>query len=115
MSFIRSRIRSFGYAFKGIGTLFRTQVHARIHAVAIAAIAVQGLWVGLEAWEWCALVGCMALVISLEAVNTAVELLADKISPAHDELVGKAKDVAAGAVLLAVVLSGVVWALVFWG
>lgn len=114
MSFIRTRIRSFGYAFRGIATLFTSQVHARIHALAIVVICAQGLWVGIERWQWCALVGCMALVLSLEAMNTAIEFLADKVSPEHDPLIGKAKDVAAGAVLLAVLFSGVIWALVFF-
>ncbi len=112
-SFLRSRVRSFGYAFRGIATLFREQVNARIHLLAVILITGLGLWLGLSASEWCDIVICMALVIMAEAINTALEYLVDLASPEYHVLAGKAKDVAAAAVLLSVIFCAVVWALIF--
>jgi diacylglycerol kinase (ATP) len=111
--FFGSRVRSFGYAFQGIATLFREQVNARIHLLAVALITPLGLWLGLSLPEWCDIVICMGLVITAEAFNTALEYLVDLVSPDHHALAGKAKDVGAAAVLLSVIFCAVVWALIF--
>jgi diacylglycerol kinase len=113
VGFLRSRVRSFGYAFQGIFTLFREQVNARIHLLAVGVITILGLWLGLSRSEWCDILLCMALVIVMEGVNTALEYLVDLVSPAQHELAGKTKDVAAGAVLLSVIFCAVVWGLIF--
>lgn len=111
--YINQRIRSFGYAFKGMGVFFKTQAHAKIHLLATGVIVGLGLYNKLDLWEWCAIWGCIGLVLALEAVNTAIEFLTDLASPDYHPLAGKAKDVAAGAVLLAVICCGVVWGLIF--
>lgn len=113
IAYFKKRVAAFRYAFAGIYWLFTTQAHARIHAIAAVVICLMGFYYDIARWEWCALIGCMALVISLEAVNTAIEFLADSITRDHHPLLGKAKDTAAGAVLLAVLLCGAVWVLVF--
>lgn len=113
MSFLKTRIKSFGYAFKGIAILFGTQVHARIHLLAILVITVLGFLLGLSAIEWCCITICIALVLTAEAINTAIEYVVDLASPDHHELAGKAKDVAAGAVLLSVIVCGIVWSIIF--
>ena len=112
-NFIIGRVRSFGYAFKGIGILFQTQTNARIHILAVIIIAVLGLYLALDPMEWCAIVICMAMVITAEAINTAIEFVVDLVSPDPHPLAGKAKDVAAGAVLLAVIFCAVVWGIIF--
>ncbi len=113
MSYIKSRIRSFGYAINGIFFLFRTQANAQIHLLAVVLITALGLWLGLSGTEWCLITLCMGLVIALEAVNTAIEQVVDLASPEHHPLAGKAKDVAAGAVLLSVIFCAVVWGIIF--
>lgn len=111
--YFQKRIAAFGYALKGIYWLFATQAHARIHAAAAAVITAMGVYFRIAPWEWCAIVGCMALVISLEALNTAIEFLADSVSREHHPLLGKAKDTAAAAVLLAVIFCGIIWGIIF--
>ena len=111
--FIVGRINSFGYAFKGIFYLFSSQKNAQVHALAVLVIGIWGYFLCLEKWEWCAIFISMALVLALEAMNTAIESIIDLVSPEHHALAGKAKDVAAGAVLLAVILCGGVWAIIF--
>ncbi len=97
----QNRIKSFGYAFKGIATLFKTQVNARIHGVVLTCVVVAGFYFHIDKTEWLAIALVASLVLSAEAMNTAVEFVVDLVSPDHHPLAGKAKDVAAAAVLLA--------------
>lgn len=112
MNYIKARIRSFGFAFKGIATFFLSQAHAKIHALATLIVVALGCWLGLNATEWAILVLTMAMVWVAEAVNTAIEFTVDLASPEQHPLAGKAKDVAAGAVLLAAIAAVVVAGLV---
>jgi len=112
-SYLQKRIKSFGYAFKGIATLFKSEANAQIHVLALVVISLMGFWLGLSALEWCAILICMALVLCAEAMNTALEALTDLVSPDPHPLAGKAKDVAAGAVLLSVIFCGIVWGIIF--
>ena len=69
--------------------------------LAAAALAVlAGLFFDISALEWVAVSLCIALVLALEALNTALEYLTDLVSPEHHPLAGKAKDAAAAAVLI---------------
>lgn len=113
MNYLHQRIQSFGYALAGIATFFATQAHAKIHLLAIVLISLLGFYLGLDKTEWCLIVLCMVMVLCLEAVNTAIEYTVDLASPELHPLAKKAKDVAAGAVLLAVVGCGLVWAIIF--
>jgi diacylglycerol kinase len=110
---IKKELSSFRNAFRGIGILFREELHARIHALAVVCIVALGFLFELAAWEWCIILACMGVVFGLEAVNTAIERLSDRVSTEHHPLAGKAKDVAAGAVLIAVLFFAVVWGIIF--
>jgi len=107
------RIKSFEYAFKGITTLFVTQPNAQIHLLAVIVIVSMGIYLGLEPWEWCAIIICIAMVLVSEAINTAIEFLTDLASPDYHPLAGKAKDVAAAAVLMSVIICGIVWGIIY--
>lgn len=108
-----SRVRSFGFAFAGLRTLIATQPNARIHVAGAACVVATGFLAGLTRAEWCAIVLAIAAVFVAEALNTALEFLADAASPDFHPLVKKAKDVAAAAVLLAAACAVVVGWLVF--
>lgn len=95
------RLRSVKCALHGILIMLRTQQNAWIHAAASIAVVALGLVVRLSAAEWCWIVLAIVSVWTAEALNTAFEFLTDVASPAFHPLAGKAKDVAAGAVLLA--------------
>ncbi len=64
--------------------------------------------------EWCIILMCIGAVLSLETINTAIEGLVDLVQPTQHPVAGKVKDLAAGAVLLASVISFICGALVFW-
>ena len=98
----RARGRSFVYAWRGIRYLFRGEHNARIHLCVAAAVIIAGLIFGLSTTEWGIISLAIGLILALEAVNSAVEALADHVSPDFAPLIGRAKDVAAGGVLLGV-------------
>lgn len=108
-----TRIKSFGYAFRGVGMLFRYETHAQVHLLALIVVCTAGIVTGLQTWEWVAIVLIVALVLAAEAINTALEALADGLHPGHHPMVGKAKDIAAGAVLLCAFAALIVALLIF--
>ncbi|MFT4549541.1 MAG: diacylglycerol kinase (ATP) [Verrucomicrobiales bacterium] len=106
-------LTGFKFAWAGVRYLFRSQRNAKVHlAVAIGVIAA-GCLFGISQIEWCLIVLCIALVFAAEGVNTAIESLADAVHPGQNPLVGKAKDVAAGAVLLCAIAAAIVGAVIF--
>jgi diacylglycerol kinase (ATP) len=111
---VAGRIRSVKYALRGIGVMVASQHNAWIHAAATVSVVGAGLAVGLSRSEWCWIVLAIVSVWTAEALNTALELLTDVASPAVHPIAGKAKDVAAGAVLLAAAGALVIAGLVFW-
>lgn len=93
--------------------MFKTQTHVRWHALASALVVTAGFFCNVQRVEWMALLLAMALVWTAEACNTAIELSCDAISREQNPLIGHAKDVAAGAVLLAALFAALVGVLVF--
>jgi diacylglycerol kinase (ATP) len=106
-------IRSFGYAIRGIVMLVAWQANARIHALATVTVLALGFFFHIERWEWCAVVGVIGLVWAAEGLNTAIEALTDLVSPGAHPLAGRAKDIAAGAVLCAAISAVVIGLIVF--
>ena len=94
------RIQSFRCGIRGIALMLKSQHNAWIHATASVLVLIVGALFGLSPGEWCWLVIAIMAVWTAEALNTALEFLADVASPEFHPLVEKAKDVAAGAVLI---------------
>lgn len=103
-----SLLRSFGFALEGISYVIRTQRSARIQLAIGAAVLALAAWMRITALEWAVLVLAIALVLALEALNTAIELTVTLASPERHPLAKAAKDVAAGMVLIAAIASVVV-------
>lgn len=93
--------------------LLHTQANARIHLVAAVLVIIAGFVFGISRGEWCAIVGAIGLVLAAEGINTAIEAVVDLASPGLHPLAERAKDVAAGAVLLAAVTAATIGLLVF--
>ncbi len=110
---LSERARSFAHAFRGLGTVIATQHNAWIHLVATMVAVALGFFLRLDRVEWCVIVFAIALVWITEAVNTAIEFLADEVTLERREGIGRAKDVGAGAVLLAAMVSVIVGAIIF--
>ncbi len=106
-------LRSFGPAFAGLRHLVATQPNARVH-LGFAVLAVgMGFWLRIPPGEWIAVLLCITLVLMAEALNTALEFLADAAHPERHPLVGRAKDCAAAAVLVCALASAVIGVILF--
>ncbi|GAA4319895.1 diacylglycerol kinase family protein [Mucilaginibacter gynuensis] len=106
-------IRSFGYAFKGIGYAFKTQLNFRIHSVATLIAAAMGFWLRISTAEWLWIILCIAIVLLTELLNTAIETLTDLVSPQYNEKAGHVKDVSAAAVVVSAVFALIVGMMIF--
>jgi diacylglycerol kinase (ATP) len=110
---LRERINSFRFAAKGVAHLLQREPHARFHLLASVLVIIAGGCLGLSQTEWALVALCIGMVFSAEGFNTAVERLTDLASPGTHPLAGQAKDVAAGAVLLASIAAATVGGIVF--
>ncbi|NCA87222.1 MAG: diacylglycerol kinase family protein [Clostridia bacterium] len=110
---IRQRIGSFGFAFKGLRYLLATQHNARIHLLATAMVVAAAFYFRLAAAEWILLLVVVGMVWAAEAINTALELLIDLVSPEKHPLAEHAKDVAATAVLITAIIAALVGIILF--
>ena len=96
----RERAGSFRHAFSGLGFMLRTQHNAWLHAVATLLAVALGIALDLAAADWKWLVLTIVMVWVAETMNTAFEHLCDVVSPELRDSVRRAKDIAAGAVLI---------------
>lgn len=105
---------SFRYALEGIATSFRTQRHVRFHCVAAVVVIAAAMALSLPVRDVALLLLVIALVISLELVNTAIEAVVDLAAPEWHRLGKIAKDAAAGAVLVAAFFAVAIGILIFY-
>lgn len=110
---LSKRIRSFRYAWQGICTLLRDEHNSRIHVVIMTAVIAAGALLGISAGEWCAVAICFGMVLMAEAMNSAVEAIADLVMPEQHPLIKKAKDVAAAGVLFTAIASAATGLIIF--
>lgn len=110
---ITNRIKAFKYAFKGFYLLV-TEEHSIITQLIIAIlVCIFGFVMNISATEWGFQILAIGLVLSVEALNTAIERLADFVHPEHHKKIGIIKDIGAGAAFFAV-LTAVVIGLVIY-
>jgi diacylglycerol kinase len=107
------RLRSFRHAWRGVAITLKSQHNAWIHAVVTLVVIAAGFLCSLSRGEWCLIVLAATAVWTAEALNTAIEFLADAAVAEFHPTVGRAKDVAAGGVLLSALGAVIVGALVF--
>jgi diacylglycerol kinase len=110
---IPTRIKSFGYALKGILFALKTQPNFLIHLLAIIIVATSGFIFQLSIPEWSLVVLAIGLVLVSEMINTAIEELVNMLSPEYNKKAGLIKDVAAGAVLIAAIISIIIGVIIF--
>ena len=95
-----SLVCAFRCAWDGIVYAVRTQRNMKIHlGIAVLAVAL-GFALRIDGASWAAVILCIAAVFAAECVNTAIESVVDLVSPEYHELARRAKDCAAGAVLV---------------
>lgn len=105
--------KSFGYAFEGIAAVIRKERNMKIHCCAMILVVLAGTILQIPAWKWCICFCLFGLVMALELVNTAVEAVVDLVTEDRKPLAKLAKDAAAGAVLIAAIMSVVAGLILF--
>jgi diacylglycerol kinase (ATP) len=110
-----SLLDSFNYAFEGIIHVLRTQRNMRIHFAAAVGVLVAAVLLNVDKIELIALLLAIAFVMIAEMINTAIEATIDVATTAFDPMAKLAKDIAAGAVLIATITAVAVGYLVFSG
>ena len=110
-----SIFESFNFAFEGIIHVLRTQRNMRVHFAVAVGVLVAAIWVGVSKLELIALLLAIAFVFITEMINSALEQAIDVATTSFDPLAKLAKDVAAGAVLIATVNAVAIGYLVFSG
>ncbi len=109
----KARIKSFYFAGRGIAYMMQSQHNAWIHALGTLMVIALGFICKLQRIDWCIILLAIMAVWTAETLNTALEFLADVTSPNFHPLVAKAKDVAAGAVLITAICAGIIGLIVF--
>jgi diacylglycerol kinase len=110
---MKKLIRRFGFALHGWRLFFRTEQNGQIQGVVALAVLVLGFVFRISATEWLVLMLCIGLVLGLEMLNSAVEKLCDHVHPQWHLQIKWVKDVTAGAVLWAALVSAIVGCIVF--
>lgn len=105
--------KSFGYAFQGIFNTIRTERNIKIHCAAAILVTILGIWLQISKTEWMICFILFGLILALELVNTAVEATVDLFTEERKPLAKKAKDAAAGAVLIVAIFAAVIGILIF--
>ena len=96
-------LRSFHFAFQGIGYALRTQRNARVHAGVACLVIAAGIYFRITTVEWAILALTIGFVFSAEMINTVAELAVDLLTQHYHPMAKVAKDVGAGAVLVAAI------------
>lgn len=111
--YVRFVLRSFVFAFEGLVWMARTQRNAQVHLFITGIVLIAAVFFQVSMSEWLALILAIALVLALEAMNSAVEAVVDLSSPQLHPLAKRAKDAAAGSVLIAAIGAALVGCIVF--
>jgi diacylglycerol kinase (ATP) len=111
--FLVHRIKSFGYALKGMLLLLKTESSIQIQFFLALLVTAAGFYFEISATEWILQVITIALVMSIEGLNTALEKLCDFIHEDYDPKVGFIKDIAAGAVFFTAIAALIVALIIY--
>lgn len=105
---LRAWVKKFSLAAQGIYLGSKNESSFWVHYPVAIAVILLGFVLGCREWEWCLLLLCIALVVATELMNSALERLAHAFTREYHPEVGKALDIASGAVLVISVGSGCV-------
>lgn len=110
---LERKLRSFGYALKGLRLAFQEESNFQIQIAFSVFVIFLGRFLGISEAEWLLVIGAMGLVLTAELLNTALEELCDMLRSTHDPHVAKIKDLAAAAVLAASITAFVIGMIIF--
>ena len=109
----RSWRRKFGCAFRGLACGVRGQRSFYVHFTLAAAVVACAVFFQAALWQWCVLLLCIAIVLTAEMFNSALELFGKMITDKYDPRMADALDIGSAAVLVASIGAAIVGAIVF--
>lgn len=111
--FVKGRLRSFKFAIKGMWLLITTEDSIKVQLSIALLVTILGFILGISTTEWMIQFLAIGLILVAEALNTAVEEVADFIHPNYHKKIGIIKDIAAGApafaALTSLVIAGIIY------
>jgi diacylglycerol kinase len=110
---LKSRFKSFRFAFDGLRSLFKFEHNSRIHILATVAAIIMGIALKLNHYDWALLIIVICFVFLAELLNSSIESIADHVNPEWNELIRRAKDYGAAAVLISAIVAIVTGCLIF--
>ncbi|XLS30615.1 diacylglycerol kinase [Flavobacteriaceae bacterium M23B6Z8] len=113
LNFIKKRIQSIGYAFKGMVLLATTEASIKVQLLIALVVTGAGFYFDISQTEWMLQILTIALIISIEGLNTAVEKMADFVHPDFNNKIGFIKDIAAGAVFVTALAAVIVGCFIY--
>ena len=111
---MKKQLKSFGCAIKGFFGAVCSEGHLRFHLVAAVYVLVFSSFYNFTAAQWAVLIILIALIIAAELVNTAIEDTCDAVTTEQNEHIRRAKDMAAGAVLVLSIAAAAIAVIFFW-
>lgn len=100
------------YSLAGLRAAFRHEQAFRLEVLILAFVIPAGLWLGKTGVQRALLIGSWCMVIVVELLNSAIEILVERLWPEQNALAGRAKDICSAAVFSSILLSIAVWLLV---
>ncbi|WP_036385284.1 diacylglycerol kinase family protein [Muricauda sp. MAR_2010_75] len=112
-SFFKNRIRSVGFALKGMFLLLRTEASIQIQFCIAIVMTIAGFYFEISNTEWILQLFAIGLVMGIEGVNTAIEKISDYIQPKNDPKIGLIKDISAGAVMIVSIVASIIGLIIY--
>jgi diacylglycerol kinase (ATP) len=110
---LKSRLGSFRFALNGLSSLLKNEHNSRIHLIAATVAIIMGILLKLSIYEWPLLVIVIGIVFIAELLNSSIESLANLLDPEWNEMIMRAKDFGAGAVLISAIVAVIAGGLIF--
>nr|WP_319569627.1 diacylglycerol kinase family protein [uncultured Draconibacterium sp.] len=111
--FIAKRLHSFKYALNGLWHLWKTEINFRIHIFASITVTALGWLVEITRTKWFIIIICVGIVLTAEALNSAIERICDVVSPEKNIQIKIIKDISAAAVLIVSVMAAIIGLFIF--
>lgn len=112
-TFLGKRLKGCGYAIKGAWMLIKNEASIQVQTVIAIGVTIAGFYFDISATEWVMQVFAIALVMSIEGLNTAAEEIANFVHPDYNSKIGYIKDVAAGAVFFAAIAAVIIACIIY--
>lgn len=110
---IKARLASFKNAWRGVTVFVRQEHNAWIHCAMTVLVIIAGLLFHISTVEWIAVIFAIGLVLTAEAINSAIERLSDVVQPEKDDRIRDVKDICAGAVLICAITAAIIGSIIF--